>query len=150
MDTFKQIIEIFSGFLSPITAAGVLYIAYRQWKGDEKEKARKEIEKRIDIYKVVSEHLSHVDRTLKLSPELYDRFRIAHCEAKFYFSSAVIKFLDRIDSNSHQWMLEFNDLKEKGENDSSALRENLDELTSCSKDLDSKVFPYVLNGSTPH
>jgi hypothetical protein len=49
IDTVKQIIDIFSGLLGPITAACVSYIAYRQWKSDELDKARKEIEKRIDI-----------------------------------------------------------------------------------------------------
>jgi hypothetical protein len=98
------------------------------------------------MYKVVSEHLSYVDRNLRVSPELYDRFRLAHCEAKFYFPSSVSEFLKRIDSNSHQWLLEFDSLQQQGLSESDDLHENLDELTSCSVELESNMGVHVMNG----
>lgn len=144
IESIKQVVDIFSGLIAPLTAACVGYIAYRQWKNDDLEKKKRDIEKRISIYKAVSEHLSYVDRTLKVDPKLYDIFRRAHCEAKFYFPPAVDEYLKIIDINSHQWLLEYNLDPEKNLTDNEYLNENIDELTTCSVNLDSKMSIYVL------
>lgn len=124
------------------------YIAYRNWKSDELERKRKGVKKRIDIYKAVSEHLHYIDRNLKIDPQLYDLFRHAHYEAKFYFLPSVDEFLETIDINSHQWLLEYNSLQEMDLLDNDDLNENLDVLTSCSRYLESKIGAYVLKGHT--
>ena len=144
IEAIKQVVDIFGGLIAPITAVCVGYIAYRQWKNDDLEKKKKDIEKRINIYKAVSEHLSHVDRTLKVDPKLYDLFRCAHCEAKFYFPPDVDKYLKIIDINSHQWLLEYNLNPEQNVMENECLNENLDELTSCSVSLESRMSIHVL------
>jgi hypothetical protein len=81
MELLKQLAKIFTSLVRPVTAVGVGYIAYRQWKSDELEKQRRKSEKKIQIFKLVAEHLSHIDRTLKVDEEAYRNFRLAYAES---------------------------------------------------------------------
>jgi len=144
IDILKQLAEIFSSLVSPITAVAVGYIAYRQWKSDEEEKIQRNAEKKIQIFRAVAEHLSHIDRTLKVDKDTYTDFRLAYTEAQFYFPKEAVAFLGEINSNSHQWLLEYADLQGKGESESDDLHENLDALTTVSVELDKKLGIYVI------
>jgi hypothetical protein len=140
----KQLTEIFASLVSPITAVMVGYIAYRQWKSDEQEKQRRKMEKKILIFKAVSEHLSHIDRTLKVDEETYKSFRLAYTEAQFYFPNDTVQYLSEININSHQWLLEYAYLQENGESESDDLHENLNVLITASVELENKLGIYVI------
>ena len=83
-----------------------------------------------------------------VSQELYDRYRIAHCEAKFYFPESVGDFLERIDLNSHQWLLEFNNMNSADLQNNIHLQENIDELTGCSVGLYTSLGVYVMQNKS--
>jgi hypothetical protein len=56
----------------------------------------------------------------------------------------VVDFLSDININSHQWLLEYASLQQKGEMESDHTNKNLDALTTASFELEQKLGAYVV------
>jgi hypothetical protein len=91
-------LQILQALLTPVIAGIAVYIAWQQWKVNERKLALDQYERRLRIYQGVISILTLVLRDFK--PEFSDlqKFRVATAEADFLFEPEVPAYLDEIVS----------------------------------------------------
>ena len=88
--------QIFQGLLTPVIGVIALYIAWQQWKTNERKAVLDRYERRLRIYQRVVEMLRFV--CSKFNPEIHDliQFSADTAEADFLFGSEIPKYIDEI------------------------------------------------------
>lgn len=87
------VVQIFQGLLTPVIAVVMVYIAWQQWKANERKLVLERYDRRLKIYQEVVSTLTLVLGNLK--PEITDlqRFRSATAEADFLFESEISEYI---------------------------------------------------------
>jgi hypothetical protein len=96
-------LQILQGLLTPVIAIVALYIAWQQYKVNERKFAFDQYERRLRVYQEVRAVLLLVIRDFK--PEFTDlqKFRADTAEADFLFEPEIPAYLDEIVSRG--WTL---------------------------------------------
>jgi hypothetical protein len=89
-------LQILQAFLTPVIAGVTVYIAWQQWKVNERKLALDQYERRLKIYQRVVEMLRFV--CSKFRPEIHDllMFSAETAEADFLFGPEISKYIDEI------------------------------------------------------
>jgi hypothetical protein len=89
-------VQVLQGLLTPVIGLTTLYIAWQQWKANERKLVLDRYERRVRIYQEVVAILQLVLRDFK--PEFSDlqKFRAATAEADFLFETEISEYLDEI------------------------------------------------------
>ena len=92
-------LQILQGLLTPVIGVTTLYIAWQQWKSNERKAVLERYERRLLIYQRVVEMLRLIVRNFK--PEIHDllKFSADTAEADFLFGEEVPKYLNEIYSH---------------------------------------------------
>jgi len=82
--------------MTPVIGAVALYIAWQQWKTNERKAILDRYERRLLIYQRVVEMLRFV--CSKFNPEIHDliKFSADTAEADFLFGSEISEYIDEI------------------------------------------------------
>ncbi|GMT47733.1 MAG: hypothetical protein IEMM0007_1299 [bacterium] len=110
INEYKPLIYLLNGLVGPVLAATVAYIAYQQWKTNDRKEKRETRGIKISIYKRIKSHLHYIDTTREVRKDLYEEFKQAYAEADFVFHKKLDEFLSEIDINSFQWLSNKEDL----------------------------------------
>jgi len=91
-------LQILQALLTPVIAAIAVYIAWQQWKVNERKFALDRYERRLRIYQRVIEMLRFV--CSRFRPEISDllKFSAETAEADFLFGPEIPKYIDEIYS----------------------------------------------------
>jgi hypothetical protein len=89
-------LQILQGLLTPVIAVVAAFIAWQQWKVNERKFKFEQYERRLRIYQEVLGVLTLVTRDF--NPEFINlqEFRAATAEADFLFEPEISKYLDEI------------------------------------------------------
>lgn len=89
-------LQILQGLLTPVIGLTTLYIAWQQWKANQRKAVLDRYERRLAIYQRVVEMLRLIVREFK--PEIHDlmKFSADTAEADFLFGDDVPKYLNEI------------------------------------------------------
>lgn len=110
INEYKPLLDLLNGLVSPVLASTVAYIAYQQWKTNDRKERRESRQEKLSIYKRVKTHMNYVDATREVRRDLYEEFREACAEADFVFPQELNNFLSEIDTNSLQWLCDQDNL----------------------------------------
>ena len=110
IETYKPLIDLLNGLFTPILAIVVAYIAYQQWKTNDRKEKREFREVKISIYKRVKSHLDYTWTTREIKIDLYEDFKFAYAEANFIFPKELNDFLSQINTMSLCWVRDKEDL----------------------------------------
>ena len=110
INEYKPLLDLLNGFVGPILAGTVAYIAYQQWKTNDRKERRESRQEKLSIYRRVKTHMNYVDATREIRRDLYEEFKEACAEADFVFPHELNHFLTEIDGNSLQWLRNQEDL----------------------------------------
>ena len=97
------IIDILSAALTPIIAVLAVYIAYQQHCVNRQRLQYELYERRLGIYKVVAQHLSHIATMNQITFTQCQDFHKETFEGVFLFSKLVQNYIDEIDRNSQEF-----------------------------------------------
>lgn len=100
----EPLIKVMNGLVSPFLAITVAYIAYQQWRTNQRKEEREVRSIKVSIYKRVKALLNHADSTREVRSDLYEEFKQASAEADFIFPVNVREFLDEIDLRAGEWL----------------------------------------------
>jgi hypothetical protein len=94
--TFSPWLQITQGVLTLVIGVTTTYIAWQQWKANERKAVLERYERRLRIYQRVVEMLRLVCANFK--PEIHDLFKFSAdtAEADFLFGSEIPQYLDEI------------------------------------------------------
>ena len=101
---YKPLLDLLNALVSPFLAVVVSYIAFQQWKTNERREQRESLEIKISIYKRVKSHLSHIDSNREVRMDLYQEFLDASAEADFIFPEVFQDYLAEIDIQTSSWL----------------------------------------------
>ena len=89
-------LQILQGLLTPVIAVIAVYIAWQQWRVNERKFEFDQYERRLRVYQAVIAFLSCVHGNLK--PEISDlqKFSSATAEADFLFKPEIPAYLNEI------------------------------------------------------
>jgi hypothetical protein len=89
-------LQILQALLTPVIGGIAVYIAWQQWKVNERKFALDRYERRLRIYQHVVELLRLIVRDFK--PEIHDllKFSTDTAEADFLFGEEISKYLNEI------------------------------------------------------
>ena len=89
-------LQILQGLLTPVIGLTTLYIAWQQWKANERKAVLERYERRLRIYQHVVAMLRLIVRDFK--PEIHDllKFSADIAEADFLFGEEIEKYLNEI------------------------------------------------------
>lgn len=89
-------LQILQGLLTPVIAGIAVYIAWQQWKTNERKFVLDRYDRRLRVYQNVVAVLLLVQRDFK--PEIMDlqKFRSDTAEADFLFEPEIPAYLDEI------------------------------------------------------
>jgi hypothetical protein len=89
-------IQVLQGLLTPVIAGTTTYIAYQQWKTNERRAVLDRYERRLRIYQRVVEMLRLV--CANFNPEIHDLLKFAAdtAEADFIFGREIPEYLDEV------------------------------------------------------
>lgn len=90
------IFQILQGLLTPVIGVTTAYIAWQQWRTNERKAVLDRYERRLQIYQRVIEMLRHICSNFR--PELQDLFKFSAetAEADFLFGEDIPKYIDEI------------------------------------------------------
>ena len=94
--TFKELIELFCAFLTPIISFTTVYIAYQQWKTNKQKLDFDRYDRRIRIYEEVQKILSVVIQDGHSSYPSLIAFLSRASEADFLFDEDVTNYIREI------------------------------------------------------
>lgn len=100
----EPLIKVMNGLVSPFLAITVAYIAYQQWKTNQRKEDREIRSIKVSVYKRVKALLNHTDSTREVRSDLYEEFKQASAEADFIFPATIRDFLDEIDLRAGDWL----------------------------------------------
>ncbi len=107
MDEYLKFVQITGGFLAPITAAVVAWIAYQQFqtaKGQHqvaKDKLKLDLfDRRFKVYRGLMEFLGAVDTDAKPTQEAFGKFFAETEAAKFIFNDDISEYIKTIRSKA--------------------------------------------------
>ncbi|ATC95134.1 hypothetical protein [Pseudoalteromonas tunicata] len=126
-------LEILNALVSPALATAVAYIAYQQWKTNDRREKREARATKIAIYKSVKKHLNYIDVLRSIDKSLHDDFQQAAAEAEFIFPEEITECLDKIDVYSLQW------LSNKECQDSATDQSNRETLINLEKEMEKYI-----------
>jgi hypothetical protein len=91
-------LQVLQALLTPVIGGIAVYIAWQQWRVNERKFALDRYERRLRIYQRVVEMLRFV--CSKFSPEINDllKFSAETAEADFLFAAEIPKYIDEIYS----------------------------------------------------
>jgi len=96
-------LQILQGLLTPVIAIVALYIAWQQYKVNERKFAFDQYERRLRVYQEVRAVLTLVMRDFKPDFIELQKFRAAAAEADFLFEPEISQYLDEVFSRG--WKL---------------------------------------------
>lgn len=94
--SLESFIQIFSGLLTPLIAIVTVYIAWQQWKTNERKFKLDVYERRLIIYEEVKKFLLIICREADVEFDEAIRFRTSVSEADFLFGSEIVQYIDEI------------------------------------------------------
>ena len=88
-------LQILQGLLTPVIAAIAVYIAWQQWKVNQRKFVFDQYERRLHVYQEVHAFLMLVIRDFN-KPEVSDlqKFTVVTAEADFLFKPEICAYLD--------------------------------------------------------
>lgn len=92
----NQIIEFFSGILTPVTAVAVVYIAWQQLKANRLSVRLKLYDRQACIYGELKKVLDKVFTYATVSKDDMYKFRTSSADACFLFDNDIVEYLDEI------------------------------------------------------
>jgi hypothetical protein len=109
-------LQILQGLLTPVIGLTTLYIAWQQWRVNERKSVLDRYERRLQIYQRVVEMLRLIVRDFK--PEIHDllKFSAETAEADFLFGDEISKYLNEIyvhGVNLHAAKFEYRDFTQQ-------------------------------------
>lgn len=110
INEYRPLVDLLTALLSPVLAATVAYIAYQQWKTNDKKEKRESRQEKLSIYKRVKTHMNYVNTTREVRRDLYEDFSEACAESDFIFPQELNDFLEEINRNSLWWLTNQDDL----------------------------------------
>lgn len=108
----ESFIQMFSGLLTPLIAILTVYIAWQQWKTNERKFKLDVYERRLTIYEEVKKFLLIICREGDVKFDDAIRFRSSVSEADFLFGSEIVEYIDEIYQRAidlRQWNEELRD-----------------------------------------
>lgn len=108
--SISQIATTLQALATPTIGAIVAYIAYQQWKTNQRREDRESRTARLSVYRRVKAMLRHIDETREVRSDLYDQFCEASAEADFLFPEAVRNWLLNVEGRASQWLTYKQDL----------------------------------------
>jgi hypothetical protein len=108
-------LQIFQGLLTPVIGVIALYIAWQQWKTNERKFVLDRYERRLKIYQHVVEMLRLV--CSKFNPEIRDllKFSSDTAEGVFLFGPEIPEYIDEIYKHAldlHTARAEYRDFRQ--------------------------------------
>jgi hypothetical protein len=110
------IIRVSSGLLTPLIAIVATYIAWQQWKTNQRKLVMDRYDRRLRIYEEVRKILSIVMRDAKASTEDLLKFRTSVSEADFLFGPEIMDYIDEIYKRGlklWRWNQEYRDYRQE-------------------------------------
>lgn len=104
-----EIIDILSGYLTPVIALLALYIAYQQYRTNKQRFLFETYERRLKIYNAVQEYLNSILAQGKTDLQRIGEFSQKTSQVVFLFDKSVQKKIDEIFKKS----IEMNELEEQ-------------------------------------
>lgn len=92
----RDVVDILSALATPVTAGIAAYIAYRQYKTDQRRLRHEGYERRAAVFRGVLGHLSAILRHGHVKLELLPDYIKATSEKKFLFRADLCEYLDEI------------------------------------------------------
>jgi hypothetical protein len=89
-------LQILQGLLTPVIGMTTLYIAWQQWKANERKAVLDRYERRLRIYQRVVEMFRFISRDYKPQFEDLMKFGADTAEADFLFGPEIREYLDEI------------------------------------------------------
>ncbi len=83
-------LDILSALLTPVIGVVATWIAYQQFRTNQRAERREARAGQLAVYKDVKLLLNFIDENREVSDELYDRFLSALAEADFLFGEDVV------------------------------------------------------------
>ncbi len=88
--------QVLSSMLTPLIAMIATYIAWQQWKTNQRKLVMDRFDRRLRIYEEVRKILSIVLRDANASTDELLRFRISVSEADFLFGPEIVEYIDEV------------------------------------------------------
>jgi len=104
----SEVSALTSALLTPTIGAAVAYIAYQQWRTNQRREERESRAARLAVYRRVKALLRDVDLTREVRRDLYKDFCEACAEADFLFPEPLRNWLGELESAATQW-IDYND-----------------------------------------
>jgi hypothetical protein len=89
-------LEVFKGLLTPLIAIVTAYIAWQQWKANERRLVLDRYDRRLKIYQRVVEFISLACRDFKPEPREVISFLGATAEADFLFGPEISAYIQEL------------------------------------------------------
>ena len=89
-------LQILQALLTPVIASIAVYIAWQQWKVNERKLEFDQYERRLRVYQDVVAILTYVIRDFKLEIIDLQKFRFTTAEADFLFEPEISAYIDEI------------------------------------------------------
>lgn len=111
-----EILDISKALLTPIVAIVATYIAWQQWKTNQRKLVLDRYDRRLHVYEEVRKILSIILRDAKASYDDLLKFRTSVSEADFLFGSEIPSYIDEIYSRGvklQYWSNEYRDFTQQ-------------------------------------
>ena len=108
----ENFLTILSGFLTPVIAGAMLYIAYRQYKTDREKFRWNLYDKRMEVYQSLWDLLGYIMQKADVSYEELNKFTIKKEKGCFLFGSDINDYLSEIRDKGfllHKYMRQLDD-----------------------------------------
>ena len=92
----SPVLQILQGLLTPVIGVTTLYIAWQQWKTNERRAVLDRYERRLRIYQHVVEFLRVIVRDFKVEIPGILKLSAETAEADFLFGEDIPNYLDEI------------------------------------------------------
>jgi hypothetical protein len=89
-------LEVFKGLLTPLIAIVTAYIAWQQWKANERRLILDRYDRRLKIYQRVIEFIALSCRDFQPKPHEVIAFRGATAEADFLFGPEIGAYIQEL------------------------------------------------------
>ena len=95
-------LQLLQGLLTPLIAAIAVYIAWQQWKTNERKTVLDRYDRRLRVYQRVIEFVSLVLIDFKPQPREIARFRAEVAEADFLFGPEIPAYIQELSTQALQ------------------------------------------------
>jgi hypothetical protein len=93
-------LEVFKGLLTPMIAIVTAYIAFQQWKANERRLVLDRYDRRLKIYQRVVEFIGLACRDFKPEPHDVVAFQAATAEADFLFGPEIGAYIRELSGRA--------------------------------------------------